>query len=731
MPVLPTFSAYHDALIAKLDELKTSIDAISGPDSRTLTDIYNKLDTTDTALQDILLALRGSTAPTDNILWALRGVSAGKEASDTRNVIDAAPTLAGDIVVDMTTVETLLNTLLSDTADPTYVQLVDLYQKLALLEEYLATLVSDDIETNRTNLESLRSILAASDTKLTAIEAYTADITPAIEDLESSLLGIDFCCADGDGIGPIEDEPPDDITPAPANICQRAQWLVEQLRKVLAGIAAFSDTPAALTTAVIDKLYETYLGVTPPYTHLHRLYIVSRNELLADRFGGEFGIYNYYTEIIFWDSDRRGLVCALAGATSPQDAGSRWVNAELDAAPPLTDAGNQVIHYLVWNALLTDLFDGTIPADATELDAFSSTACSDCGTSGGGPFRLLVPTTGLSGGGVYEYTGGGNWELRTDGNLPAYSIAVAVNPSDTDDWLLLAATDSAGSVQVSGGVLVGSDGATGVLWHTTNGGQNWSNVPIAIASLPANSRLYELASGTGTWAISVNDAFGSSVSISYVFRGVGATQGTTASIANVAIFGLSFMADGTIAATSIFSPSLPTEDSLYYVSGSGLILAGGVGTTLDSDPVYLASYPTGNRVVACGHDRNSNRPGRVYASGDYRNEQISERIGSNTAWSVAIAADERIYVAGGGGNVRTGIAEISNLFGAPSVAVVAASGVAVGRIGIDRQTRTTVAALNSTKTAVYLWDGNEETIIDASSLTSGDLADFVEVIVDS
>jgi hypothetical protein len=395
MPVLPTFSAYHDALIAKLDELKTSIDAISGPDSRTLTDIYNKLDTTDTALQDILLALRGSTAPTDNILWALRGVSAGKEASDTRNVIDAAPTLAGDIVVDMSTVETLLNTLLSDTADPAYTQMIDLYQKLALLEEYLATLVSDDIETNRTNLESLRSILAASDTKLTAIETYTADITPAIEDLESSLLGIDFCCADG--IGPIEDEPPDDTTPAPATICQRAQWLVEQLRKVLAGIAAFSDTPAALTTAVIDKLYETYLGVTPPYTHLHRLYIVSRNELLADRFGGEFGIYNYYTEIIFWDSDRRGLVCALSGATSPQDAGSRWVNAELDAAPPLTDAGNQVIHYLVWNALLADLFDGTIPADPTELDAYSSTACDDC--SNGGVDCQVIGTS-------QTYTGG-------------------------------------------------------------------------------------------------------------------------------------------------------------------------------------------------------------------------------------------------------------------------------------------------------------------------------------
>jgi hypothetical protein len=62
------------------------------------------------------------------------------------------------------------------------------------------------------------------------------------------------------------------------------------------------------------------------------------------------------------------------------------------------------------------------------------------------------------------------------------------------------------------------------------------------------------------------------------------------------------------------------------------------------------------------------------------------------------------------------------------VSVVAASGVAVGRIGIDRQTRTLVAALNSAKDTAYLWDGTTETAIDASSLTAANLADYVEVL---
>jgi hypothetical protein len=340
---------------------------------------------------------------------------------------------------------------------------------------------------------------------------------------------------------------------------------------------------------------------------------------------------------------------------------------------------------------------------------------------------VLIPTVGLSGGGVYEYTGG-SWALRNNG-LPAttlYGQGVMAEPNNPDIWYAVFTTNSAGDVQVSGGELVGSDGSTGIFWRWD--GSTWANVPISAASVPANSLFFEFTVRGAEWAISVNDVSTFSVSMSYVFRGVGATQGTTASIANVAIGGVVFMADRTIAATSIFSPSLATDDSLYYVSGSGLILSGGVGTTFDSDPRYPASYPTGDRLVVCGYDTNSGRPGRVYATPDYRNNQITERLGNNTAWSVVVTTDERVYVGGGGGNTRTGIAEITDLFGTPSVSVVAASGVAVGRIGIDQQTRSLVAALNSAKDTVYLWDGTTETTIDASSLTAANLSDFIEVI---
>jgi hypothetical protein len=39
-----------------------------------------------------------------------------------------------------------------------------------------------------------------------------------------------------------------------------------------------------------------------------------------------------------------------------------------------------------------------------------------------------------------------------------------------------------------------------------------------------------------------------------------------------------------------------------------------------------------------------------------------------------------------------------------------------------------VAALNSAKDTVYLWDGTTETTIDATSLTAANLRDFVEVL---
>jgi hypothetical protein len=88
-----------------------------------------------------------------------------------------------------------------------------------------------------------------------------------------------------------------------------------------------------------------------------------------------------------------------------------------------------------------------------------------------------------------------------------------------------------------------------------------------------------------------------------------------------------------------------------------------------------------------------------------------------------------------GGNVddpsaptRTGIAEVLDIAGTPSTQQVAFTTTQLGRLSVDRQTRTLVATLNSTKSDVLLWDGSEESTIDASSLTAANLANYVEVV---
>jgi hypothetical protein len=140
----------------------------------------------------------------------------------------------------------------------------------------------------------------------------------------------------------------------------------------------------------------------------------------------------------------------------------------------------------------------------------------------------------------------------------------------------------------------------------------------------------------------------------------------------------------------------------------------------------MGTYPTGNQALWCSADAPG---GGLWYAPDYTAAQPTQILGGGTAGSVVITAGERAYVGGGPSlTTRTGIAEVLDVAGTPSTTVVAASGVAVGRIGMDRQTRTTVAALNSAKTAVYLWDGTTETAIDASSLPTADLADFVEPI---
>jgi hypothetical protein len=303
-----------------------------------------------------------------------------------------------------------------------------------------------------------------------------------------------------------------------------------------------------------------------------------------------------------------------------------------------------------------------------------------------------------------------------------YGQGVVAEPNNPDIWYAVFTTNADGDVQVASGELVGNDGSTPVFWRWD--GSIWSSVTLSIASVAANSQirgdLQPISIRTSGWAVCVRV---SAATTSYVFEGVGASQ-TTVTTGAYSITSIDVSAGGdVVAGTSGKSGNTLTDPAIYIRSGTITEPSGTIG---DQDYFALGTYPTGNQALWCSADTPN---GGLWYAPDYTTAQPTEILGAGTAGSVVITTDERAYVGGGPSlTTRTGIAEVLDVAGTPSVNVVAASGVAVGRIGMDRQTRTLVAALNSAKDTVYLWDGTTETTIDATSLTAANLRDYVEVI---
>jgi hypothetical protein len=258
-------------------------------------------------------------------------------------------------------------------------------------------------------------------------------------------------------------------------------------------------------------------------------------------------------------------------------------------------------------------------------------------------------------------------------------------------------------------------------------GSTWSSVTLSIASIAAGSEIegnfQPLSIRTSGWAVAVRRAV-TNTSTSYVFEGVGTSQTTLTTTNNYGITSIDVSASGdVVAGTTGSSASTGSDPALYIRSGT---ITEPAGTTGDQDYYAMGTYPTGNQALWCSADAPG---GGLWYAPDYAAAQPTQILGGGTAGSVVITTDERAYVGGGPSlTTRTGIAEVLDVAGTPSLSVVAASGVDVGRIGMDKQTRSLVAALNSAKTTVYLWDGTTETTIDASSLTPGDLVDYVEVL---
>jgi hypothetical protein len=337
---------------------------------------------------------------------------------------------------------------------------------------------------------------------------------------------------------------------------------------------------------------------------------------------------------------------------------------------------------------------------------------------------ILIPTIGLSGGGVYEYTSG-SWALRNNG-LPAttlYGQGVVAEPNNPDIWYAVFTTNADGDVQVASGELVGNDGSTPVFWRWD--GSTWSSVTLSIASVVAGSEIegvfQPLSIRASGWAVAVRQQGGVT---SYVFQGTGTSQNALTTTTDYGITSIDISANGdVVGGTTGSSASTGLDPVLYIRSGTITEPSGTVG---DQDYLALGTYPTGNQALWCSSDTPN---GGLWYAPDYTAAQPTQILGGGTAGSVVITTGDRVYVGGGPSlTTRTGIAEVLDVAGTPSTTVVAASGVAVGRIGMDRQTRSLVVALNSTKTTVYLWDGTTETTIDAISLTAANLRDYVEVI---
>jgi hypothetical protein len=385
-----------------------------------------------------------------------------------------------------------------------------------------------------------------------------------------------------------------------------------------------------------------------------------------------------------------------------------------------------VIHYLVWNALLADLFDGTIPADPTELDAFSSTACDDCGGGLGDAFRVLIASTGLVGGGVYEYAAA-TWTLRSNGlpNEILYGSNVVANPYNANEWLALFPRNSNGALAISNGKIVNSGFTESPLWRWD--GSTWHEVTLSFAGPFRSGAVRTLIAsiawdehGPGKWFATIvqgrhNDQYG------LVLTGTG-----NASTSAVETYSNSFGrctsgTDGQL----ILHEEREDPAAIFYFDGSSFIEPSG-SDVLSDGTTYFDKEPGTGRAIVVARSSNAN----IYGAQDYRVSQptlLASGEGRSIAWTT-----HGVYIGGRGGTTRTGMGLLSNPFSAPSVSDVAHIGTSLADVRADRQTRTVVVALDSVKSKVLAYDGtNEIEITIPGTINSSNLADFVEVIVDS
>jgi hypothetical protein len=157
MPPLPTFSAYHDALMAKLDELNTSIQGIT------------------TAVQGNTVAVQAVQAE----VAALKGTP-GKTMQDIYDKIDSSTADLTQVEASLNNIDNLLGILTSSTDNPAYAQIND-------LADLLKILMNPAGHTDYFNLHELR-IAITGQTFVDAVE--TESYAPTIEGIIKKLTNL-------------------------------------------------------------------------------------------------------------------------------------------------------------------------------------------------------------------------------------------------------------------------------------------------------------------------------------------------------------------------------------------------------------------------------------------------------------------------------------------------------------------------------------------------------------
>jgi hypothetical protein len=363
-------------------------------------------------IQEILQAVRGSNAPNDNILQAIRGDT---DASATRNVIDAVSGLtltADNITIDVTTLETRLDSLIDQverlrgvTPDAAAANVDDVFQELNDLRGDVTTLMS--------------TADSSSFMQIVDIVEAVSGAQKEVANFRKDFAVTDFCCDTTIITLPPE---PDDTAITLSDYCQRVQWYIDAGFDFLMELSDFNAI--SINAATIESLYQKHFDIAP---HEYDRDTILWNYRAKAAAGGTYfsDVLAQYSFIqsasVDLDVDGNsiasvpGLLCSFynqAGATAAK--AKSLFDQLLDAyygprsggvIPSVNESSRLIIEStLSSTSLIALLQDMTIPADPADLTGYDNTACAVCSGLGDCP---LAPgeSVDIPSGGSFSISG--------------------------------------------------------------------------------------------------------------------------------------------------------------------------------------------------------------------------------------------------------------------------------------------------------------------------------------